>query len=32
MPLKLGSLETCAIGWREGEIEKWFDSRPTTDN
>ena len=30
-PLKLGSLATRSIGWKEGEIERWIDSRPTID-
>ena len=31
-PVRLGSLATRSIGWREGEIEKWLDSRPTIDD
>ena len=31
-PLKLGNLATRSIGWKEGEIERWIDSRPTIDD
>ena len=27
-PVKLGSLATRSIGWREGDIEEWIESRP----
>ena len=30
-PVKLGSLGTRSIGWREGEIERWIEGRPTID-
>ena len=30
-PLRLGSLATRSVGWKEGEIERWIDSRPTVD-
>ena len=29
-PLKLGSLTARSIGWRQGEIEKWINSRPVS--
>ena len=31
MPVRLGSLATRSVGWREGEIERWIDSRPGID-
>ena len=31
MPVKLGSLGTRSIGWREGEIERWIEGRPSID-
>ena len=31
-PLRLGSLGTRSIGWREGDVERWLDSRPTIDD
>ena len=30
-PLRLGSLATRSVGWREGEVERWIDSRPVFD-
>ena len=30
-PLRLGNLNSRSIGWREGEVEKWIDSRPVFD-
>ena len=30
-PVKLGSLTTRSIGWREEEIERWIDSRSVID-
>ena len=30
-PLKLGSLGTRSIGWREGDVKSWLDNRPTID-
>ena len=30
-PVKLGSLGTRSIGWREGEIERWIEGRPSID-
>jgi len=30
-PVRLGSLATRSIGWREGEIKRWLDSRPIFD-
>ena len=32
VPLKLGSLGTRSIGWREDDVERWLDSRPTIDD
>ena len=29
-PVKLGSLATRSIGWRQEEIEKWINSRPVS--
>ena len=29
--VKLGSLTTRSIGWREEEIERWIDSRSVID-
>ena len=31
MPVKLGSLGTRSIGWREGDVERWIDGRPVID-
>ena len=31
MPVRLGSRATRSVGWREGEIERWIDSRPGID-
>ena len=31
MPVRLESLATRSVGWREGEIERWIDSRPGID-
>ena len=28
-PVRLGSLATRSVGWREGEVKRWLDSRPT---
>ena len=30
-PLRLGSLATRSVGWREGDVEKWIESRPVFD-
>ena len=30
-PLRLGSLATRSVGWKEEEIEKWIESRPRVD-
>ena len=30
-PVRLGSLATRSVGWREGEIKRWLDSRPVFD-
>ena len=30
-PLRLGSLTTRSVGWREGDVEKWIESRPVFD-
>ena len=30
-PVRLGSLATRSVGWREGEVETWLDSRPVFD-
>ena len=30
-PVRLGSLKTRSIGWREGEVQQWLDSRPVLD-
>ena len=27
-PVRLGSLATRSVGWRESEIKQWLDSRP----
>ena len=27
-PVRLGSLATRSVGWRESEIRKWIESRP----
>ena len=27
-PVKLGSLATRSVGWREDEVKNWIDSRP----
>ena len=27
-PVRLGSLATRSVGWRESEIREWLDSRP----
>ena len=32
MPVRLGSLATRSVGWREGEIKRWIEGRPTIDN
>lgn len=26
-PIRLGGLATRSVGWREGEIENWIDTR-----
>ena len=31
MPVRLGSLATRSVSWREGEIERWIDSRSGID-
>ena len=31
-PVRLGSLATRSIGWREGDVGRWLDSRPALDN
>ena len=28
VPVKLGSLGTRSIGWREAELEEWLENRP----
>lgn len=30
-PVRLGSMATRSIGWREGEVQHWLDSRPVFD-
>ncbi len=30
-PLRLWSLARRSVGWREGEIERWIESRPVFD-
>lgn len=32
VPLKLGSLKTRSVGWREEDIEEWLDSLDEIDN
>ena len=32
VPVKLGSLGTRSVGWREGDVERWIDSRRAIDN
>ena len=27
-PIRLGGLATRSVGWREGEIKNWIDTRP----
>ena len=31
-PVRLGSLATRSVGWREGEVKRWLDSRPVFDD
>ena len=31
-PVKLGSLATRSIGWRQEEIERWIESRPVIED
>ena len=31
-PVKLGSLATRSIGWREDDAESWIESRPVIDD
>ena len=30
-PVRLGSLATRSLGWRESEIRKWIESRPVVN-
>ena len=30
-PVRLGSMATRSIGWREGEVERWIEGRPVFD-
>ena len=30
-PVRLGSMETRSVGWREGEVERWIEGRPVFD-
>ena len=30
-PVRLGSMATRSIGWRESEVEGWLGSRPVFD-
>ena len=30
-PVRLGSMATRSIGWRESEVEGWLHSRPVFD-
>ena len=30
-PVRLGSLATRSVGWRESEIRKWIESRPVVN-
>ena len=30
-PVKLGGLATRSIGWRYGEVQEWFNTRPRFD-
>lgn len=30
-PVRLGSLGTRSVGWRESAIREWLESRPTFD-
>ena len=32
VPLKLGSLKTRSVGWREKDIEDWLDGLEEIDN
>ena len=31
VPVRLGSLATRSIGWRESEIRRWIEGRPAFD-
>ena len=31
-PVKLGSLATRSIGWRQEEIKRWIEDRPFIEN
>ena len=28
-PVRLGGLATRSVGWREGELKRWIEGRPT---
>ena len=30
-PVRLGSMATRSIGWRESEVKRWLDTRPPID-
>ena len=27
-PVRLGNMATRSVGWREGEVQDWLDTRP----